>query len=146
MNRSDIREYLYIIFPVANRVRTMKQETSYPDPAQLRKYAEEPMPFHEFDHAGNFDAQTTEIRFEFDNVEYAFEPTYINIESEDRDYELVENVPDCNLDHYDAWYGALDVEIGKDFICATGMADRGADVAQYNAFWILEEVVISRPE
>lgn len=124
------------------------QDTSYPEPAQLRQYAQEPMPFTEVDdislrHDGYLTGGS-------EHVEYAYGPTYIRFTPESADsvddaFEVSEH-PDASLDHARCWTEAEHVQVEEDFICATGLADKMVpEPGQFEAFWMLRSVTITVP-
>lgn len=126
------------------------QETSYPDPKQLRAYARGPAPFHELDfdtcEIGDDGTVTFRVRDSESDVEYVFEPTYIKVEVAPDEYEYVEEVDDVDMDHREAWDRALDTEIGEDFLCATDFTQHQGETAKYDAYWILDSVIINRKD
>lgn len=122
----------------------MPQETSYPDPEQLRAYADEPMPFTEVaDLDMNYQGHLVGGS---EGVEYDFRPSYIRVQPEDDDHYYVRPRDQVEFDHARAWSIALDVEVAEDYVCAHGHAEkmlpRGG---MYEAFWILDTVTIARP-
>lgn len=125
----------------------MTQDHSYPDPGQLRKFAEEPMPFDDIlpgdldlDDDGHYVATV-------ENVTYDYHPTYINVEVEDGEWEQVSDLSWCDLTHVEAADRYMHMEIQEDFICESGMVTMpNGDPAQFEAFWILEEICIQNPK
>lgn len=118
------------------------QQTEYPDPAQLRAYAEEPMPFHKI--AGGIpepdpDQQISIIR---DNVEYVFTPESIMVEVADGERVPVSDA-DCDMTYYDAYEGAMNFTTEEDFIMATGHPPDVGTSWRYEATWVLGEVTIN---
>lgn len=66
----------------------MQQETSYPDPAQLREYAKEPMPFYGFT-ASDLDLNSDNFLVtRVENVEFRYRPADIHVETEEGDLFL----------------------------------------------------------
>lgn len=128
----------------------MDRDTSYPDPAQLRRYAQNPMPFHEItavdlrilEHHDEFEDGT--IRVTKDNVEYTYRPGDIRVEVSPDEWEHVDDVDDVEMDHFDAWEETTDWQIEEDFIGTMGVfADHDGEVTQCEAFWVLDAVTIS---
>lgn len=131
----------------------MPQDMSYPDPEQLKSYALEPMPFHEIN-ASSLELMVDDERFEdytlrcgFGNTEYLFRATYIMVETTPGEWEHIEDVSYFDMTHEEAWQPADDLQIEEDFICTTGIASDTPDgPIQYDAYWLLAEVVIRNPD
>lgn len=126
------------------------QDTGYPDPAQLRTFAEEPMPFHDIKTADlelivDDDRMSDHtLRSGVGNVEYRYEPSYIRLEEEEGEHYYAKEYPDWSFNHSEAWEKAEDIEIQGDFICATGfVSGMESDTAMYQAFWILDKTIIT---
>lgn len=118
----------------------MERDTSYPEPEQLRKYAEEPMPFHEFTATDLELVENDKIRVGIENVEYIYHPTYFLIDPGHEDWDR-QKYPEW-VDKVDGvWKDSLDWEIQKDFICTTGFSDG----QKYEAYWVLETIEIENP-
>lgn len=124
----------------------MPQETTYPDPEQLKTYSRDPMPFHEITTSGLEITEDGTLRFPAGNVEYRFDPTYINVETAPEEWERVCDVSDFDMDHCDAFDRAGNLEVGEDYICATGPTDARAEPAQFDAYWLLGTVTITHPD
>jgi len=121
----------------------MQQETSYPDPSQLRAFAREPMPFHEVTPS---EVEVTEDGFLYHdggNVVYRYRGEYINVETEPDGWHRVTDLWYAEMTHSEAWDSAEDVEVGEDFVVATGMAPTPEDYfGMYEAYWTLDSITI----
>ena len=112
---------------------------SYPEPQELREFAQEPMPFHEI-HASDLELLDNDrIRVGYENVEYVYHPTYLRVEFADGEHERHE-YPDWEYVLEDVWNDGVDWEIQEDFICVTMLSDH-----RYEAYWVLEEITIENP-
>jgi hypothetical protein len=125
------------------------QESSYPDPEQLRKFAENPMPFHGIVASDLELIENDErmpdgtLRVGYGNVEYRFHPHYISVETEPGNWENVENVEQYDMNHQEIFDLSIDLQIEEDFICVTGFItnDEG-ETTQFDAYWILGKILI----
>lgn len=124
----------------------MTPGADYPDPAQLRAFAREPMPFHDA-HASDLELlDDGTVRWRIESVEYRWPAEYINVETAPEEWERLKDVSYLDMTHREAWDEAGDIEITDDFVCATGMppeADSG--VLLFEAYWILGSITITRP-
>lgn len=134
----------------------MTQDITYPDPEQLRKYADEPMPFHKIN-ASNIEMLVGErgitdgsLRWGAGPVEYIWHPTYILVETERDEWERIEDISWYDMDHTDAWDKAIDLQIEEDFICVTEFISESGEAGdaiphQFDAYWVLQTVTINNP-
>jgi hypothetical protein len=118
----------------------MEQDNSYPEPKQLRKFTQEPMPFHEF-HASDLElVGDNMIRVGIENVEYTYHPTYLRVENNDENIHR-EEYPEWDDLVLDIWEKSVDIEITEDYICFVMLNNDSI----YEAYWVLEEISISNP-
>lgn len=124
------------------------QDDSYPDPKQLKAFAQEPMPFGTVEdiHPGKHGY----LVGNHDNVFYRYRPSYIRVTPDtapDSAYEAGER-DGCDLDHDYCYREADDLSVEEDFITATGIAvERIPESdAMFEAFWILDEIQIVVPD
>lgn len=126
----------------------MPQDDSYPDPKQLKAFAQEPMPFTDVE---NIHLEEGEYLVgNYGNVFYRYRPTYIRVSpaaDPDEAYEADER-EGCTLNHGWCFKRAADLEVSEDIICAAGITVLGVpeDDAQFGAFWILDEIQIVVPD
>jgi len=117
----------------------MQQETKLPDPAQLRTFANDPLPFHtvlpkhlSMDEEGVLVAT-------FDNVMYTYEPRYINVETAvSGEYVNASQCEWTDIDHRTAYERADLVTVEEDFVSTTGILPDHP--IQYEGYWILETI------
>jgi len=123
----------------------MPQETSYPDPSQLRAFAREPMPFHEV-HAKDLELlDDGTLRHGAESVEYRWPAEYINVETASEEWERLKDVSYFDMTHREAWNQSGDTEVTEDYVCATGMPnDPRSRVLFFEAYWILGSITIER--
>ena len=113
---------------------------TYPDPDQLIDWAKEPMPFTEMEFNDDLTDDGYVIgvsHLDETTVEYSFRPTDMIIETEPDERRPAYKT---ELTHGQAWCMAIDIEIGEDFICVTNIVDEN----QFDAYWVLESVTVSR--
>lgn len=128
----------------------MPQDHTYPDPAQLRAWAREPMPFTaqegpDLRHDGHLVAKADGDEHAIGRIEYDYSPGYIRFTPEEGEATTIEQMADATLDHAGCWTRADDIEMQEDFICATGITgDMVPQFGQFEAFWILETVTVTR--
>lgn len=122
----------------------MPQDTSYPDPAQLRSFAADPNPF----------TNVEDISLQADghlvggagNVEYDYQPSYIRFSPESGGTWEIRQRDDATLDHAGCWSRRAEVETTADFICVTGFTDDMVpQYGKFDAFWILHSITIDVP-
>ena len=113
---------------------------SYPDPSELRKWSEEPMPFHSIRPHDLELLENDKIRVGYGNVEYVYHPTYLRVQPEEKD-AFREEYPEWNDLIEDFWEDSLNIEITEDFICFTMFHNN----CQYEAYWVLEEITVENP-
>lgn len=124
----------------------MQQNTSYPDPAQLQRYAEDPMPFHDIVASDLELADDERLRYGAEHVAYQYHPTYIMVETERDEYTEASDLPWFDLSHAKAWNRAMNVEIQEDFIVASDLVTGpDGESHKYDAYWILETVTFKNP-
>jgi len=123
----------------------MPQETSYPDPSQLRAFAREPMPFHEV-HAKDLELlDDGTLRYGVESVEYRWPAEYINVETASDEWERLKDVSYFDMTHREAWNQSGDIELAEDYVCAAGMPNNPASrVLFFEAYWILGSITIER--
>lgn len=129
----------------------MQQDTSYPDPEQLKTWAGEMVPFTGGVSPGSVMLtddgylSRTDVEDTFE-VEYQYRPTYINVETAQDEWHRADDVSWADIDHEQAWDRAMNVEWGEDFISVTGMCPDPDQPAQFDAYWILETTTVTRHE
>lgn len=101
-----------------------------PEPEQLREWANEPIPFHPItleDYEISDDR--SEIIIKCDNVEYVYEYAYA--------HELLEHESTVDISAKEAYDDCIEWYFeGGDFIGTSGY--------EYEAVWLLEQIVINR--
>lgn len=125
----------------------MKQDHSYPDPAQLRTYADDPMPFTDVDgytvtSDGDLKAGSPEHP-----VTYTYEASYVSVHPEDESegaYNVTE-MDGVTVPHGWCWMNADHVVSEEDYVTADGYIgpDKAPHPGRFSAFWILSEVTIT---
>jgi hypothetical protein len=121
----------------------MTQDTHYPEPEQLKTFAQEPNPFHQlYDYEWEFNEENGNIIIDCGNVVYVFEATYINVETAKDEWHRVSDI-DFDMSHENAWDWKDDIAAQEDFINAVGtVLGKSDSPIMYNAFWILDRVEI----
>lgn len=117
---------------------------TYPDPDALREYAEEPMPFHDIG-AADLRLVADRLLAEFDHVRYVYAPTQICVEVEDGEWEYIDGADGFELTHEEAWSRAIDLQIEEDFVCVTEFLTKDGRLHMFDAYWVLDHVVIKKP-
>lgn len=125
----------------------MEHDRSYPDPAELRTFEQEPMPFHEII-TGNLElSDDGYLTAEKEHTRYRFCPTYVTVEKKEGEYENVEDVSFTDIDHIEAWERAIHADIQEDFVCVTEFVEGyNGDFHRFHACWVLESVEIENPK
>lgn len=127
----------------------MQQDDSYPDPKQLRAFAEEPMPFHDLRPADLEMLHNGRLRAGVGNVEYEYRQSSLLLEVENGSYTPVERVDRshfeaCRFDHARAWQIAGNTEVTEDYVSLTGVAHKMVtSPTQFDATWVLDEITIT---
>jgi len=124
----------------------MPQETRYPDPAQLREFASEPQAFHPV-HASDLDLlDDRTLRHTAGSVRYRWTPEYVNVETGPDEWHRVSDVDYTDMTYGESWNAAVDVEVGPDYVCATGTPNHPERrFSRYEAYWLLADITIRRP-
>lgn len=122
----------------------------YPDPYQLRAYAEDPRVFH------NVKPQDFELRANMQarvvvgNVTYSYQPTTVMVEDETDSFVPAHHIQknyekSYVLDHSHAWNNSENFETGSDYIKLTGIEsheDIVPEPMQFDATWLLDTIEI----
>lgn len=124
----------------------MTQNDSYPDPAQVRSFIDEPMPVHDMNRASWRLTDEAHILVEFAEVTYDYRPgtPCVLVETGvDGTYEPIGETG-YDLTPTEAYQRAETSYAEEDFIDASGLVglDEGETTALYDATWILDEMVI----
>jgi len=128
------------------------QQSAYPDPRQLRRWASDPMPFHTV-HNGewSYDADDDSITVDCDETEYVYRPqggdVLIEVPPFNGEYAEASDVSGFDVPYGLAYQQADCVEAEEDYIAATGLVSStdGDALRQFAAYWILDEVHIVGP-
>ena len=124
----------------------MQQDYSYPDPAQLRVFSKEPVPFHELKPRDLELLDSGDIRYGVGGVEYRWSPEYITVESGLEEWEPADDV-DADITHSKAWGLSQSTTFDEDHVTVTAMfvpEDRTLWLAK--AVWVLDSITINRRE
>jgi len=121
----------------------MTQQTSYPDPAQLRTFAADPMPFHSVTASDLELKPYSSLTATVSDTTYEYAKDTINVEVSDSEYVPLETLPNLKLSYGDAWDDALDVCVVEDYVQVVGMLQRDGESLAYEAYWILDSICIN---
>lgn len=127
----------------------MLQNTNYPDPIQLEKWAREMFPFTDIDEFKLNDENYIVCISEQDTLEitYYFEPTYINVKVEPDEWKMIQDENEYDISHKKVYENSIVTEQGEDFFCMSMHDfDENGDDIRFDAYWILEETRIKRIE
>lgn len=117
----------------------MTQDIHYPDPEQLKTFAEEPMPFQEFHGTDLEMLEDGRIRVGIANVEYIYHPTYL-LETDEYGEVTRFEYPDWPISAKESFDDSMAISIVEDFISGVVPADE-----HYEAYWVLEKIEIENP-
>lgn len=121
-----------------------EQDTRYPDPAQLREWADEPYPFDDVlpsDLELQDDEKLTATVF---NTEYVYAPAYITVEIARDEWDRQSNVSWINEDHSQAWRSSDLTTIEEDYVTTRYLAPReSGGLCQVEAYWLLDTITVN---
>lgn len=120
----------------------VQQDTSCPDPAQLRTFAREPMPFHDVEPRDLELIEGDTIRHGVEHVEYRWTPEYVKVETDADDWTTAEET-EYDIPHREAWEKAEHTTVEEDYITAL-FVPNVVDLWQAEAVWILDSITITR--
>jgi hypothetical protein len=115
---------------------------NYPEPQELREFAQEPVPFHKI-HASDLELLSDgRIRVGYENVEYVYHPTYLleELENSNGERERYE-YPNWPVSASEIFEDSVEWEIVEDYICTTFTVD-----GWYEIYWVIEDITIENPE
>jgi hypothetical protein len=123
----------------------MPQDTSYPDPKQLRAFADDPMPFTNVEGLTLHD--DGRLTGASGGVEYEYTTEYIRISPRVGDHYRASEYPEWGFSHSEAWENRGHSAVESDYIEATGFVDgMESSLAFYEAYWGLDSITINVPE
>lgn len=123
------------------------QETRYPDPAQLRKWADEPYPFDDV-LPSDLELQDDErLTATVHGTEYVYAPAYITIETKRDEWERQSDVPWATETHTQAWRSSSLITVEEDYITARYLYQRNSgETFQVEAYWLLDTITVHNPD
>lgn len=135
----------------------MSTATTYPEPDQLRSFANEPMPFHTIDPSlvdANDDAEHSDenggesdgaavLRSTHGRVTYEYKPAYINVETARDEWHRASDIEWVDVTHREAFEKADHVECSEDYIIAKFVHPDPTQPYMIEAYWLLNSITIN---
>jgi len=126
----------------------MPQETGYPDPAQLRAFTDDPMPFHDLKPQDFEMLPNGRLRAGVGNVEYEYRQSSVLLEVDGDGYVPVSEVDHglfkaSPFDHARAWKIHGNCVVEEDYVSVKGInSGMTTEPVGFDAVWILDSIEI----